>query len=69
VAEPVVQEVAQAEIQTPPLPETPTPDVASATNLANINVVNPMTGLTRTEGALLSPGEQAIAQKSNRRIT
>jgi hypothetical protein len=56
------------EIQTPPLPETPTPDVASATNLANINVVNPMTGLTRTEGALLSPGEQAIAQKSNRRI-
>lgn len=56
------------EIQTPPLPETPKPDVASATNLASINVVNPMTGLTRTEGALLSPGEQAIAQKSNRRI-
>ena len=68
VAEPIVQEVAQAEIQTPPLPETPKPDVASATNLASINVVNPMTGLTRTEGALLSPGEQAIAQKSNRRI-
>jgi len=27
-----------------------------------------MTNLTRSQEALLSPGEQAIAQKSNRRI-
>ena len=62
--------VSQAsEIQTPPLPETPTPTVAQASRPGGItNVVNPLTGLTRSQGALLSPSEQAIAQKSNRRI-
>ena len=60
--------VAEAEIQTPPLPATPSPDVASTTNLANVNVVNPLTNLTQAEQALLSPGEQAIAQRINRRV-
>ena len=44
---------------TPPVQDTGTPTVAP-TPVAN---VNPMTGLTTTETALLSPGEQAIRQK------
>jgi len=61
-------QVAETEIQTPPLPATPSPDVASTTNLANVNVVNPVTKLTQAEQTLLSPGEQAIAQRINRRV-
>jgi len=59
------------EPQTPPLPATPSPVVAQASptgGITNTNVVNPLNGLTRTQTALLSPSEQAIAQKSNRRI-
>ena len=41
-----------------PVPETGTPTVGPVTN-----VTNPATGLTTTETALLSPGEQAIRQK------
>ena len=41
-----------------PLPDTPDPNVQAATPN-----VNPQTGLTTTETALLSPGEQAIRQK------
>ena len=44
---------------TPQLPDTPTPVVPNT----NMNPVNPATGLTTTETALLSPGEQAIRQK------
>ena len=40
------------------MPETGTPTVGPVTN-----VTNPATGLTTTETALLSPGEQAIRQK------
>ena len=45
--------------QAPPLPPTPMPNVAVAAMQKN-----PTTGLTRTESALLSPSEQAIARKT-----
>jgi hypothetical protein len=48
-----------AEIQTPPLPVLPMPNV----NVAANNIV-PNTNLTRTETALLSPTEQIIASRS-----
>ena len=47
-----------AELQTPPLPVTPQPNVNVATN----NIV-PNTNLTRTQLALLSPEEQIIAAR------
>ena len=50
------QDQKQSSIQTQPLENTPTP-VVSNTNVAQIN---PQTGLTSTETALLSPEEQAI---------
>ena len=46
-------------IQTPPLPQTPQP--RQMTGLASLQI-NPTTGLTRTESALLSPSEQVIKQ-------
>ena len=47
------------EIQTPPLPVTPQPNVrVAATN------VNPITNLTRTQEALLSPEEKIIAGRT-----
>lgn len=49
----------QQEPVTPQLPDTPTPVVPNT----NMNPVNPATGLTTTETALLSPGEQAIRQR------
>ena len=45
------------EIQTPPLPRTPE---VSQTSVRNVAQINPNTGLTTTETALLSPDEQAI---------
>ena len=45
--------------QTPPLGNTPMPKVQ---NVAQN--VNPQTGLTRTQSALLSPTEQIIAKKN-----
>jgi len=48
-----------AELQTPPLPVTPMPNV----NVAAANTV-PNTNLTRTEQALLSPEEQIIASRT-----
>ena len=47
-----------AEIQTPPLPSTPQPRVQS------VQQRNPITNLTRTEQALLSPEEQVIASRT-----
>ena len=49
--------VQTADIQTPPLPNTPQPVVQTAQN------INPTTGLTRTQTALLSPDEQVIASR------
>ena len=46
----------------PPLADTPDPVVA-----APVPNVNPATGLTTTETALLSPGEQAIRQRQKQR--
>ena len=51
--------VQQANIQTPPLGNTPMPKVQ---NVAQN--VNPQTGLTRTQSALLSPTEQIIARRT-----
>ena len=48
-----------AEPTTPPLPESGQPTVIPQAR-ANLN---PLTGLTTTETALLSPGEQAIRQR------
>ena len=52
-----------SQVQTPPLPSTPAP-IVSATQTAN--VVNPLSGLTQTETALLSPEEQLIRQRIKR---
>lgn len=73
VEEPIIEEPTQQEqvqpqfqsrlnvpIQTPPLPQTPQP---SAVAQVNTNVINPLSGLTRTQQALLSPSEQAIVQR------
>jgi len=51
--------VQTANIQTPPLGNTPMPKVQ---NVAQN--VNPQTGLTRTQSALLSPTEQIIARRT-----
>jgi hypothetical protein len=40
----------QSKIQTPPLPQTPQPQVQ-----ANTQQINPISGLTRSQQALLSP--------------
>ena len=60
VSRPQFQSRLQQPIQTPPLPVTPSPRVAQTTT----NVVNPLSGLTRTETALLSPEEQLIKQRT-----
>ena len=52
--------VQQANIQTPPLPGTPMPKI----NNQIAQNINPQTGLTRTESALLSPAEQIIARRT-----
>ena len=52
------QQVAQAKPVTPPLPPQPEPVVQATTPQ-----INPTTGLTPTETALLSPTEQAIRQR------
>ena len=49
----------ETKIQTPPLPETPQPQVQ-----ANAQQTDPNSGLTRSEQALLSPSEQIIRQGS-----
>ena len=54
-----VQTAQVQEIQTPPLPGTPMPRVQTAQ--ANIN---PITNLTRTQEALLSPEEKIIAGRT-----
>ena len=55
---PAETNVQQAEIQTPPLPNTPMPVVRTA------QAVNPNTNLTRTQEALLSPEEKIIASRT-----
>jgi len=55
-------EVAQGPVETPPLPDTGgTPVVPPNTNVAG--QINPATGLTQTETALLSPTEKLIRQR------
>ena len=50
-----------ANIQTPPLPQTPQPTVQMANNMQQ---KDPITNLTRTETALLSPTEKVIAGRT-----
>jgi hypothetical protein len=45
-------------MKTPPLPNMPQPNVQMASN------INPTTGLTQTQEALLSPSEQVIAKRN-----
>ena len=52
--------VQTANIQTPPLPGTPMPRI----NNQIAQNIDPRTGLTRTESALLSPTEQIIARRT-----
>ena len=52
--------VQTANIQTPPLPGTPMPRI----NNQMAQNIDPQTGLTRTESALLSPTEQIIARRT-----
>ena len=55
---PAETNVRQAEIRTPPLPNTPMPVIRTA------QAVNPNTNLTRTQEALLSPEEKIIASRT-----
>ena len=55
-----VEEIQTAEVKTPPLAKTPMP-VKIATNTMQ---KNPITNLTRTETALLSPTEKVIAGRT-----
>jgi hypothetical protein len=52
-----------SQIQTPPLPRSPEPVLART---STANVINPLSGLTQTETALLSPEEQLIRQRTKR---
>ena len=62
-------QVAGAEIQTPPLPEQPDPSVAATTRVASVtNPLGSLQNLSQAQLSLLSPGEQAIAQRLNRRV-
>ena len=63
-AEPIIDTNLQSmnRIQTPPLPQTP-PPIKQMSGIASLQK-NPMTGLTRTETALLSPSEQVIARRT-----
>jgi len=54
---------APAKPQVPPLQNTPVPD-ASTIRTASMQNVNPQTGLTPNEDALLSPTEKLIQQRS-----
>ena len=56
-----IQTTSLPRIQTPPLPNTPMPNQRL---VANVPQNNPITGLTRTQQALLSPEEQVIARKT-----
>ena len=63
-AEPIIDTDLQSmnRVQTPPLPQTPQP-MKQMAGLASLQK-NPMTGLTRTQSALLSPSEQVIARRT-----
>lgn len=57
------------EIPTPPLPEQPDPSVAATTKVVSVtNPLSSLTNLSQAQLSLLSPGEQAIAQRINRRV-
>jgi hypothetical protein len=55
---PLNKNIQTASIQTPPLPQTPMPNIQPIAQQ-----INPQTNLTRTQQALLSPEEQLIASR------
>jgi hypothetical protein len=62
----VSEHVVEEQVVTPPLPPVPalnTPNLNQGNLMPNDQQINPMTGLTRTETALLSPDEQAIRRQ------
>ena len=54
-----VMEGQPKQVSQTPLPQTPQPKIAAVSPQKS-----PITGLTRTETALLSPGEQEIARRT-----
>ena len=59
----VSETVVEEQIDTPQMPPLNTPNVNPANLMPNDAAINPMTGLTRTETALLSPSEKLYYQK------
>jgi hypothetical protein len=62
----VSEHVVEEQVVTPPLPAAPalnTPNLNQGNLMPNDQQINPMTGLTRNETALLSPDEQAIRRQ------
>ena len=62
----VSEQVVEEQVVTPPLPAAPalnTPNLNQGNLMPNDQQINPMTGLTRNETALLSPDEQAIRRQ------
>jgi len=62
----VSEQVVEEQVVTPPLPPTPALNTANLNQgnlMPNDQQINPMTGLTRNETALLSPDEQAIRRQ------
>jgi len=55
-----IQTTQLPDMKTPPLPGTPMPKI----NNQMARNIDPQTGLTRTESALLSPTEQIIARRT-----
>ena len=62
----VSEQVIEEQVVTPPLPPAAalnTPNLNQGNLMPNDQQINPMTGLTRNETALLSPDEQAIRRQ------
>ena len=59
----VSETVVEEQVNTPQMPPLNTPNINPANLMPNDATINPMTGLTRTETALLSPSEKLYYQK------
>ena len=59
----VSETVVEEQVNTPQMPPLNTPNINPANLMPNDATINPMTGLTRTETALLSPDEKLYYQK------
>ena len=59
----VSETVVEEQVNTPQMPPLNTPNINPANLMPNDATINPMTGLTRTETALLSPDEKLYYQR------